>query len=79
MVMAPLIPKKGPGYRDIAIFPGITRLCTKARVPITREWEIQHDRSYFAAGVARGAPDVVWRAAVRAESACTKGGAAAAI
>ena len=45
VVMAPLIPKK-VGYRDIALFPGIVRLCTKARVLECRQWERRNDRSF---------------------------------
>jgi len=68
VVMAPLIPKKS-GHRDIALFPGIVRVCTKARVPICQQWERANDRDYFAAGQARGAPDVVWRTSVKCGAA----------
>ena len=69
IAMAPLIPKKGPGYRDIVLFPGVVRLCSKARVPVCRAWEMANERRYFAAGVARSAPDVVWRTALKSEVA----------
>jgi hypothetical protein len=77
--MAPLIPKKENGYRDIVLFPGLTRMCMKARVPDCRRWEHEHERNYFASGSARAAPDVVWRTSVRAAAAVAKGQQAAAV
>ena len=66
---APLIPKKGQGYRDLVLFAGMIRCCTKARANYCVRWEEQNDRDYFACGRRRSAPDVVWRAAVKAEAA----------
>eukprot|EP00973_Karenia_brevis_P092950 12414827-Karenia_brevis.AAC.1 len=71
LAMAPLLPKKGPGYRDIALFAGMVRVCTRARVPYCKRWEADNDRAYFAAGSLRSAPDVVWRTAVSCEAAAS--------
>ena len=76
---APLIPKSGgKGWRDIGLFAGFVRVGTKARQKYCRKWEADNDRGYWACGEGRSAPDVVWRAALRAETAKAKGGCAAA-
>ena len=66
---APLIPKKSGGLRDLVVLPGFIRVCSKARAPYCKQWEHDHERSYFAAGSNRAATDVVWRAGIRCEAA----------
>ena len=78
-VAAPLIPKKNGKLRDLGLFAGLIRVCTKARNEYCRQWEDQHDRPYFACGSARSTVDTVWRAALRAEKANACGSTAAAI
>jgi hypothetical protein len=70
-----LIPKgiKSPGFRDLGLFPGLTRVGVRSRVDECRKFERAHDRPFFAAGEGRAATDVVWRAAVRAEAAVGAG------
>ena len=55
VTMAPLIPKKGSGFRDIAVFPGIIRACANARLPFRKQRGEARERQYFAAGAARSA------------------------
>ena len=78
-VAAPLIPKKNGKLRDLGLFAGLIRTCTKARNDVCRQWEAQNDRSFFACGTARSTMDVVWRAAVRAEGSHAEGHSAAAV
>ena len=76
---APLLLKKNGGLRDIAIFHGVIRTCTRARQSYCRAWEAANDLPCFAAGKARSATDVVWRSSLRAEVAVDQGSHAAAI
>ena len=78
-VAAPLIPKKNGSLRDLGLFAGFLRVCTKARGEVCRQWERENDRPFFACGAARSTTDTVWRAAVRAEAAQASGQAAAAV
>ena len=36
-IMAPFIPKKDGNERDLALFPGVYRICMKARQNVTRK------------------------------------------
>lgn len=78
-VMAPLIPKRTGGFRDLGLFAGLIRVCAKARRKYSREWEDRNERPYFASGKGTGAPDVVWRSAFHCETAVASNSTAAAI
>jgi predicted fused transcriptional regulator/phosphomethylpyrimidine kinase len=77
--LAPLIPNKSAGYRDLVIFPGLVRVCTRARNPYCRAWEAAYDRDYFVSGSEHGAPDVVRRAVVASEAAAMSSSYSAAV
>ena len=74
-----MIPKKNGKLRDLGIFAGLIRVCTRARTDICRQWEAQNDRPFFACGTARSTVDTVWRAAIRAEGSQASGNSAAAV
>lgn len=76
---AKLLMKKNGSLRDFAVFHGVVRTCTRARQDICRQWERDHDLPCFESGPARSAVDVVWRTAMRAESAVVSGRNSAAI
>ncbi len=69
LVTMPALPKPLGGFRLIGIFAAVYRIWSKARRPEAQAWEDAHDRPYFACGADRGAIDVVWRQAMRAEAA----------
>ncbi len=69
LVTMPALPKRLGGFRLIGIFAAVYRIWSKARRPEAQAWEDEHDRQYFACGADRGAVDVVWRQAMRAEAA----------
>ena len=56
-VAAPLIPKKNGKLRDLGLFAGFIKVCTKARNEYCREWEATNTRPYFACGAARSTVD----------------------
>ena len=65
--------------RAIGVFPAAVRLWGKLRRAECVEWELAHDRPYFAAGVGRSPLSPVWRAGVLAESGAKAGGEAASV
>ena len=68
----PLLPKKVPGdFRSIAVISSPMRLWGKGRREICDQWEAEHDRDYFAAGVGRRPLEPVWRAALRGDACAT--------
>jgi hypothetical protein len=79
LVTMPALPKPLGGFRLIGIFAAVYRVWSKARRPEAQAWEDDHDRPYFACGADRGAVDVVWRQAMRAEVAVAADQQAAAI
>ncbi len=69
LVTMPTLPKPSGGFRLIGIFPATYRLWARVRKPYAEAWETNNDRPFFAAAAGRGAVDVVWRQALRAEAA----------
>ncbi len=69
LLVMPMIPKPRKGHRAVAAFVSLYRLWAKVRKPYIDDWEAENDRHYLAAGKDRSPQDVVWRQAVRAETA----------
>jgi hypothetical protein len=69
LTVMPLIGKVRGGHRAIATLVSLYRLWTRLRRDEARKWEMEHDRSWMAAGKGRGPHDAVWRQAARAEAA----------
>ena len=67
--LAPLIPKKAGGYRDLALCSSFYRCGMKARRPYAQKWEDENDRYYFASGANRSCDQAIWRASLAAETA----------
>eukprot|EP00959_Pyramimonas_sp_CCMP1952_P019670 415806-Pyramimonas_sp.AAC.1 len=72
-VLVALLAKPCGGFRPIGIVPSWYRVWGRCRRFEALRWEIQHSRPYWAAGAHRGAGDVVWRQAFRAESGTVRG------
>ena len=53
---APLLMRKNGSLRDIAIFHGPIRNCTRARQDICRQWERRHDMRFGPLATSCGAP-----------------------
>ena len=64
-----LLEKPTGGWRPIGIFAGYYRIWGRLRRPILQAWESTVQRPYLAASAFAGAADVVWRQALRSESA----------
>eukprot|EP00959_Pyramimonas_sp_CCMP1952_P044070 921169-Pyramimonas_sp.AAC.1 len=66
-----LLAKEAGGVRPIGVFPSWHRVWGKARRVEAQLWE--DPRDFWAAGANRGASDVVWRQACKAESGSSRG------
>ena len=66
--LAPLIPKKQGGLRDLVLTSAYYRIGMRARRPHAQQWEDDHDQPFFASGADRAGEDAVWRAAVAMEA-----------
>ena len=77
--LAPLIPKKQGGYRDLLFCSAFYRCGMRARRPYAQEWENCNDRPYFASGAAKSCVDPVWRASIMAEPSVASKEAAAVV
>ena len=66
------IPKPDGGQRPIGLIVGLVHLWTKVRRPLAAQWELDHDRSYFAAGSGRTSEGTVWKEMVWSEWARLK-------
>eukprot|EP00959_Pyramimonas_sp_CCMP1952_P248687 5198278-Pyramimonas_sp.AAC.1 len=65
--------KPSGGFRPIGVFPSWYRVWGRCRRGEALRWELAYKRDYWAAGAFRGAGDVVWRQAFRAESGALLG------
>ena len=66
--LAPFIPEKQGGYRDLVLASAFYRIGMRARRPYAQEWEDRNDKPFFASGADRAGEDSVWRAAVAMEA-----------
>ena len=71
IVLICLIPKPDGGRRPIGLLPSIIRWWMRARLQVVRSWQAANDRSYFYAGVLKGATVASWKQAARAELAAS--------
>ena len=57
--LAPLIPKKQGGYRDLVLATAYYRIGMRARRPYAQTWEDEHDMPSFANDANRAAEGAV--------------------
>jgi len=69
LVLVVLLPKNDGGRRPIGLFESLVRLWMRARAPVARRWEAEHDRACMYGSAGKGAQRAAWQSAFRAESA----------
>ena len=69
LALIPLLPKNTGGLRPIGILATFVRVWMRMRAPLIKQWECDHQRTYFYAGKQKGANVASWLQASLLENA----------
>ena len=68
-IVVVFLPKPAGGVRPISTTSAFQAIYEQARLRHARAWIAANDHARFCAGLARGAEDIAWEVALRAEAA----------